>query len=244
MSLVGAGTPGALDFRDSGALVVDDESFSRTVVRQGLRGFGFGRVSVAENGRQALEVLLAAPRSFDVIVTDVRMPEMDGLELLKHIRCGAPGVARDTVIGILTSHTDKEIIGTAFNLDVDFFVGKPPTLLGLKSRLVKSLSTPRAVKRPDEYAVIATALDATAPPPAATSAVETPAGNGDGGVVRQSIHEVQSGAVLGEDVRTSTGTLILQRGYTLTAPLIERLRDLAEVDPKIKSIAVRLAPAG
>jgi hypothetical protein len=50
--------------------------------------------------------------------------------------------------------------------------------------------------------------------------------------------------VLGEDVRTSTGTLILQRGYTLTAPLIERLRDLAEVDPKVKSIAVRLAPAG
>ncbi|MCQ8783291.1 response regulator [Mangrovibrevibacter kandeliae] len=65
------------------ALVVEDVLTVRESLRMALEGAGL-EVSCAENGREALEMLQT--RSFDVLVTDMWMPEVDGLRLLKEIR--------------------------------------------------------------------------------------------------------------------------------------------------------------
>jgi|GEM_PF-301967 len=298
---------GQVDFKDSGVLVVDDEQFSRAIIRQSLLNLGCGRVDVVENGAQALEILLGASQSYDAVISDFRMPVMDGLELLRRIRCGARGVPRDIVFGILTGFSDKEVIGLAFNLDVDFFITKPPTIDGLKTRLTKAMTSPRPIKAMKEY----TKTSAPVPKPKATGGTPTPdaappetesgppepkagivlksarrptavsqstaqgassmpapspaaattssargadsqrhgAGTPQpaatapvgGNVVSRSLSEVLPGAVLGDDLRTSSGTLILQRGFKLTPQLIERLRNLAEVDPDVRSLRVVLA---
>lgn len=66
-------------------LVVDDEDKILFVLRHALARLGAGcQVQTACDGRQALEMARDAP--FDLIVTDLRMPEMDGIELTRALR--------------------------------------------------------------------------------------------------------------------------------------------------------------
>ena len=69
------------------ALVVDDVPTVRESLEIAMSDAGFA-VFTAANGRQALELLQA--QEFDVLVTDMWMPEMDGLRLLKEIRGSRP----------------------------------------------------------------------------------------------------------------------------------------------------------
>lgn len=71
------------------ALVVDDILMVRESLSIALESAGFS-VAVASNGREALERLAEEP--FDVLVTDMWMPEVDGLKLLKEIRGRFPGM--------------------------------------------------------------------------------------------------------------------------------------------------------
>jgi DNA-binding response OmpR family regulator len=64
-------------------LLVDDEDTIRTLVKHELQAHGYD-VDEAENGPTALEKLSASP--FDLVVLDIRMPDMDGLEVLRNIR--------------------------------------------------------------------------------------------------------------------------------------------------------------
>jgi CheY-like chemotaxis protein len=71
-------------------LVVDDDKNLRRLYQAELEAEGY-RVILAENGQQAVK--LAASESFDLIVMDIRMPEMDGLEAMAHLlqdRFGLP----------------------------------------------------------------------------------------------------------------------------------------------------------
>ncbi len=66
-------------------LVVDDEVLFLRIIRDTLEDEGFDVVT-AENGRQALDLLMADPGKFDVVVIDRFMPVLDGMELLRIIR--------------------------------------------------------------------------------------------------------------------------------------------------------------
>lgn len=87
-------------------LIVDDEvlllrALRRTLVRAGHR------VTVATNGRAALEAL--AQDDFDVVLSDVRMPEMDGLELARRLSRLQPHVPFLFMSGH-TDQTDHELL--------------------------------------------------------------------------------------------------------------------------------------
>jgi len=65
------------------ALAVDDSATMRNLVKIALEAEGF-TVDTAENGREALE--LTKRNSYDVIISDVNMPVMDGLQFLREFR--------------------------------------------------------------------------------------------------------------------------------------------------------------
>ncbi|MBP5639587.1 MAG: response regulator [Victivallales bacterium] len=69
-------------------LVVDDSSVNRAVLKAMLEKNGITDVTMTENGREALESLKEDSK-FDLVLTDLWMPEMDGLELVKAIRADA-----------------------------------------------------------------------------------------------------------------------------------------------------------
>lgn len=70
-------------------LVIDDEPLMRNTIRRMLEGAGH-RVVEADNGRRGLAAI--EKMRFDVVVTDIIMPEMEGVETVRAIRTLAPGL--------------------------------------------------------------------------------------------------------------------------------------------------------
>ena len=67
-------------------LIIDDERGIRNTLREILADEGY-EVDVAENGKQGLE--MAQAKAYDLIFTDIKMPEMDGIELLTALKSDA-----------------------------------------------------------------------------------------------------------------------------------------------------------
>lgn len=86
----------ATDGRRASVLVVDDEPELRRLLRRRLARTGH-QVVEAANGRAALE--LVRRQAFDLVISDVRMPELDGLSLLEVLRRHHPEVAVVLVSG-------------------------------------------------------------------------------------------------------------------------------------------------
>ena len=111
-------------------LIVDDEAVIRDLCMRALHDY---RVLEAANGEEALQVFERG--GIDAILTDVMMPKMDGLELLKRIKEREPTL----VVIIMTGYADKELILKALKADADDFITKPLNLLQLKSAVDKAL---------------------------------------------------------------------------------------------------------
>jgi PAS domain S-box-containing protein len=117
-------------------LVAEDSAVNRAVVTRLLEKRGH-RVRAVENGRLAVEALAA--EAFDVLLTDVQMPELDGLEVTRAIRASEAGSGRHLPIVVLTAQamaTDRERCLAA---GADAYVSKPidpPTLFAVLDQVV------------------------------------------------------------------------------------------------------------
>jgi CheY-like chemotaxis protein len=80
-------------------LVVDDEEAIRDVMKLGLVKLGYDPV-FAENGKEALEIL--AREMFSLILMDIRLPEIDGIELCNRIKKGNPETVIYAFSGLVT----------------------------------------------------------------------------------------------------------------------------------------------
>lgn len=101
-------------------LVVDDSAMIRDVHAFMLRSGGFD-VRVASNGCEAMEMLLA--ERFDLIVSDVNMPKMDGLELTRRVRATA-GYATTPVIMVSTEAEAQDRVN-GLRAGANVYVVKP-----------------------------------------------------------------------------------------------------------------------
>ena len=99
-------------------LVVDDEQGMRQLLTLVFTRAGH-QVRVAENGRRALELLREQPA--ELIVSDVKMPDMGGIELLRAARALLPDVA----VVLMTAFASVETAREAFKLGADDFIQKP-----------------------------------------------------------------------------------------------------------------------
>jgi CheY-like chemotaxis protein len=126
-----------MDIKKATILLVDDEPFLREIMAGWLERVA-GRVVCAEDGADALRIL--AEQEIDLILSDVRMPVMDGIALLKNIggtRNGAPGVI------FITGFSDVPL-REAYDMGVEAILEKPIT----REELVKLAA--RALADADE----------------------------------------------------------------------------------------------
>jgi signal transduction histidine kinase/ActR/RegA family two-component response regulator/streptogramin lyase len=114
-------TPGAFDLRLS-VLLAEDNPVNQRLVKRLLEKRGH-RVTVANTGREALE--FAENERFDVILMDVQMPDMDGLEATARIRELEKETETYTPIIALTAHTMKGDRERCLAAGMDNFVNKP-----------------------------------------------------------------------------------------------------------------------
>ncbi len=103
------------------ALVVDDSKSIRMLVSKVLREAGF-EVLEAENGRQAME-RLAGRDAIQLVITDLNMPVMDGLELIRAIRADA--AQRFTPVVFLTTESGDSLKDAAKSAGATGWIVKP-----------------------------------------------------------------------------------------------------------------------
>ena len=114
-------------------LVVDDFSTMRRIVKNLLKELGYTNVDEAEDGVMALAKLRAD--SFDFVVSDWNMPNMDGLTMLQQIRAD-PALAKLPVL-MVTAEAKKENIIAAAQAGASGYVVKPFTAATLDEKLNK-----------------------------------------------------------------------------------------------------------
>ncbi|MBJ6725603.1 hybrid sensor histidine kinase/response regulator [Geomesophilobacter sediminis] len=111
-------------------LIVDDESVIRDLCARALHDYNTVQ---AGDGDEALRIFERG--GIDVILTDVMMPKVNGIELLRKLKEREPTL----VVLIMTGYADKEIILNALKEDADDFITKPLNLLQLRSAVEKAL---------------------------------------------------------------------------------------------------------
>ena len=119
-------------------LIVDDSSVMRKIVERALRQAGLDSLVVHEacSGTEGLEMLKAA--QVDLILSDINMPSMDGLEFLRQIRAQnlAPGVP----VVMITTESSEEHVKQAILAGAKGYIRKPFTAEQVKERVLPLLS--------------------------------------------------------------------------------------------------------
>lgn len=115
-------------------LVVEDDMMFRKVISSILEDEG-AELFIAEDGRAALKILEEQKGAFKLMISDVRMPEMDGIELLKHVRTGYP----DIKVLFLTGFSESLDTREAHRLGAQGLLSKPFKLNSLKEIVLELL---------------------------------------------------------------------------------------------------------
>ncbi|MCU0452882.1 MAG: response regulator [Bacteroidetes bacterium] len=115
-------------------LVVDDEDALRTVLSSELEGEGY-HVRSAADGQEALNIL--GDQEFDLILLDIKMPNVDGFEVLKFVK---ERQAKTKVV-MLTGFADLKNAIESKKLGAEDFVSKPYDLVDLLTTVERVLTT-------------------------------------------------------------------------------------------------------
>jgi two-component system, chemotaxis family, chemotaxis protein CheY len=114
------------------ALIVDDSKFIRQYLRQHLERFGVV-CEEAENGSLAVDLLRRDP-AFDLMLSDVNMPVMNGLECVRQLRLLE--LAPRMKVVMVTTEADNRFINLALDFGADEFLMKPFTPQSLREKLL------------------------------------------------------------------------------------------------------------
>ena len=120
--------------RETRTLIVDDSSVMRKIVERSLRQAGLGQLVVYEAGNGAEGLDLLKSKQVDLILSDINMPSMDGLEFLRQIRAQnlAPGVP----VVMITTESSEEHVKQAILAGARGYIRKPFTAEQVKERVL------------------------------------------------------------------------------------------------------------
>ena len=218
-------------FEQKRILIVDDDRFIRGVLDKLLRMIGFEAITHAEDGDVALEIM--DEHAFDLMVTDVQMPKVNGLELLKRVRCGQSAAPRSLNAIVVTALEEEYVLATAMSLDVNGFIQKPFTAPTLIKRLLVAMSESSREAPGFPYSDVKTDFSGltihgdAVPDSGVHDAQKIPRERGDRFTV-VSLFQLRPDMQLAEDIKTKIQTVLMPAGFTLTQTRIHRRWELEE----------------
>jgi len=125
-------------------LIVDDEEDIRDVLEIALKDIGY-TVFLAENGKKAFELFkLKRP---DIVITDIKMPVMDGIELLRQIKRESP----ETEVLMITGHGDMHLTIRSLKYEAMDFITKPVNVDILEIAIEKAIEKIVSKQKLAEY---------------------------------------------------------------------------------------------
>ncbi len=129
-------------------LIVDDERFMRSLLTHMLERLGIVEIVCAENGRRAMQELLQEGRRIDLILSDLVMDDMDGVELIRALADAGHGAGLVIVSGVDARLLKfAEDLARSYSLNVIGRVGKPPSPDALGRLIDEFLADQRAAHR-------------------------------------------------------------------------------------------------
>jgi two-component system chemotaxis response regulator CheY len=113
-------------------LIVDDVPSARLVIRKLLQNLGFSSIVEAESGSAAISILLR--KQFSLVISDWNMPNLGGLELLKHIR--SKETLKNLPFIMVTSTAAPELILASAKAGTTDFIVKPFSSETLEMKII------------------------------------------------------------------------------------------------------------
>lgn len=223
--------------KDLHLLLVDDDSFALRIIRHIIYGLGIGSIEEAFNGESAINQLEKHP--CDILITDVQMPKVNGLELLKRIRCGKTEAPQDLPVLLVTSLSSSDVVKASLDLDVNGFLVKPMKPIVVHNKLSEALDEAGLLQlRPmADYEAVDTDLkflhvDEPEKKKEAKAAIvldkkRSPSKPRDPN--RLFIRDLKPGMRLSQDILLNDGTLLLSQDFAITETTINRLHELRDV---------------
>jgi CheY-like chemotaxis protein len=120
-------------------LVVEDNPHNREVIQYQLTMLGY-HCKIVSDGQMAIECL--KNESFNLVITDCHMPNVDGYQLTKMIRSGKLGINKDTIVIGLSGDFSDDGIAKCKESGMNDIIAKPAVMADINSRLTKLLSSP------------------------------------------------------------------------------------------------------
>jgi two-component system, NarL family, nitrate/nitrite response regulator NarL len=128
---------------DTRVLVADDHPVFRRGLALALSDLGFGRVDAVEDGEQVLKA--CEMQSYDVVVLDVKMPHLNGLEVARCLRAASTGSMPGPKVIIMSAFDQPALIRAGTQMGVDAYltkVAEPARLATLIDALVEGTASP------------------------------------------------------------------------------------------------------
>ena len=132
---------------DPAILVVDDNEDNRYTLTRRLRRQGYENVTVATNGREALDLI--GSRAFDLVLLDIMMPEMNGYEVLERLK--GDDRLRHLPVIMISALTELDSVVRCIELGAEDYLPKPFNNVLLKARIGASLERKRLHDREAEH---------------------------------------------------------------------------------------------
>lgn len=130
-------------------LIVEDEHYSRKVVRTLLSAIGVTQIFEAADGLSGLDAIQAVRP--DIVLLDWEMPGMDGASFMRRVRAPDSFIYPDVPIIMLTGHGEKSRVMEAVALGVHEFLLKPVSSSALLTRILGVITIPRPMIRRGSY---------------------------------------------------------------------------------------------
>lgn len=141
--------PKCYDLSKVSILVVEDNTFMASIIKTYLREFGVGTISAASDGAEALERVSSV--NPDLIITDCKMPSLDGIDLTKLVRTAPDSPNPEVPIIMITAFSDRRRIIEARDAGVTEILRKPIAAIELFRRIVEVVERPRAFARSKSF---------------------------------------------------------------------------------------------
>ncbi|MEX0335335.1 response regulator [Vibrio tubiashii] len=213
--------------RDYTILIVEDHKFSRKALINMLVRAGYENLLSAQDGEEALAKL--DKHHVDLIITDINMPKVNGLELVKTVREGESGASELTSIIAVTTLSDTATIASCMTLEVDAFLVKPITVQSAQEQIKSAVSEPKRLYQKHLYDTATT--EVSFEPSETVSEDNSPKIREVSSQVIEigTLSELKEGMIVLENICVKTGGCLLKAGTKLNAKLIRRLNELSTI---------------
>jgi len=235
----------SVDFSQIRILVVDDQLLVRTLLSQVLRNIGFrpDSISQATDGNNALHVLAA--RHYDIILCDIQMDPINGMDLLKVVRCARTPNASNIPFVFLSAHPERQTIALAAQFHADGFIVKPPKPNDIEKNISAAMQRKRPSIDPFHYFEIVTGSDYDL---RNFERMMKPKQSQDLDLMLSRYHkdcalaDVHPGAILAGDLHAADGRQLLPRGVRISQTHLDTLKKFHD-QYGVDKVAIAQLPA-